>query len=31
VRPVSQGGLEVTSPNVALKPPRIAFKARSGR
>ena len=28
---VSRGGLEVTGPNIASKPPRIAFKARRGR
>jgi hypothetical protein len=31
VKPVSQGGgAEVIGPNVASKPPRIAFKARRG-
>jgi hypothetical protein len=31
VRPVSRGGLEVTGPNAASKPPRIDFKARRER
>jgi hypothetical protein len=31
VKHVTQGGLEVTGPNVASKPPRIGLKARSGR
>jgi hypothetical protein len=31
VRPVSRSGIELTGPNVAPKPPRIAFKARRGR
>jgi hypothetical protein len=31
VRLVSQGGVEVSGPNIASKPPRIALKARRGR
>jgi hypothetical protein len=31
VRLVSQGGLEVTGPNIASKPPRIVFEARRER
>jgi hypothetical protein len=31
VRHVTQGGLEVTGPNVASKAPRSVFKSRRGR